>query len=95
MDYDYIQFTGHAIQRMFERNITDSDIVKVLESGKTIIGYPDDTPFPSYVILGFLNNEPIHVVAALDENAKTCYIITVYKPNPKVWDKSFKKKVVK
>ena len=39
-----IIFRIHAIQRMFLRGITDTDIRYVLENGETIEDYPDDTP---------------------------------------------------
>ena len=43
--------------------------------------YPDDTPYPSRLILGYDNNRPIHVVSAYDQNDDMEYIITVYEPD--------------
>jgi hypothetical protein len=62
---DQIKFTGHAVQRMFERRIQPSHIRTIVESGEVISDYPNDVPFPSCLILGFLEHRAIHVVAAL------------------------------
>jgi len=34
----------HALQRMFERGITEEDVHHVLETGEVIERYPDDRP---------------------------------------------------
>jgi hypothetical protein len=85
-----IMFTGHAIQRMFERRISKDEVVKIIKSGSKIIDYPDDKPFPSYLILGYLKKLPIHVVVAQPKNSKTIFVITVYIPDSSIWDSDFK-----
>ena len=45
-------FRIHAIQRMFERSVTRADVREVLATGEVIEQYPDDTPYPSRLILG-------------------------------------------
>ena len=45
-------FRVHAIQRMFERGITEKDIQVILKNGKTIKSYPDDMPYPSRLVPG-------------------------------------------
>ena len=40
-----IIFRVHALQRMFERRVTEEDIRHVLETGETIERYPDDKPY--------------------------------------------------
>jgi hypothetical protein len=42
-----IIYRQHAIQRMFERNISDSEVKAALKDGITIEDYPDDAPYPS------------------------------------------------
>ena len=42
-----------------------SDVRHVLQTGEVIEEYPDDTPFPSYLILGFVGDRPFHVVVAV------------------------------
>jgi hypothetical protein len=90
MDCGEVKFTGHAIQRMFERSINVDDVLFVIGSGEVIAEYPEDTPFPSYLILGFIKSRPIHVVVAKDNQGKFCHIITAYPPDPAQWTADFK-----
>ncbi|MFQ5954886.1 MAG: DUF4258 domain-containing protein [Kiloniellales bacterium] len=66
MDCDRILFSGHAIRRMFERGLRVSDVAAVLRHGEVIDVYPEDTPFPSRLMLGFVGSRAIHVVVAAD-----------------------------
>jgi hypothetical protein len=77
---------------MFSRSISKREVVLVLESGKDVAEYPDDHPFPSKLILGFVENRPIHVVVAYDKNEKTCILITAYVPDLEIWDSDYKKR---
>ncbi len=87
-----VVFTGHAISRIFERAINKNTVTQVLESGEIIVEYPEDKPFPSYLLLGFIDGKPFHVVVAVEIKQKICYIVTVYEPAPLYWDESFKKR---
>lgn len=84
-------FRVHAIQMMFERSISRDDVRHVVENGEVIREYPDDTPFPSRLILGWREKRPLHVVAADDGDDQTI-IITAYEPDPAIWEPDFKKK---
>ncbi len=86
-----IQFRFHALKRMFEREISELDVIHILSSGKNIEEYPSDTPYPSCLKLGFSNHRPIHVVAANTEENITI-IITVYEPDLKRWEQCFEKR---
>jgi len=85
-----VKFSGHALRRMFEREINVDDVLDVIASGEDIAEYPEDTPFPSYLILGFVRSHPIHVVVARDKMSETCHIITAYPPDPSQWSADFK-----
>lgn len=84
-------YRKHAIIRMFERGIRDQDIRSVLYSGEIISDYPNDAPYPSRLILGWIDGNPIHVLTAETENDQTI-IITAYRPDPKLWESDFKRK---
>jgi len=92
MSYDKLVFRVHAVQRMFERNISREDVRAVLATGEVIRGYPDDTPYPSYLILGWRGERPLHVVAADNHAARETIIITVYQPDPDQWEPDFRSK---
>ncbi len=84
-------FRKHALQRMFQRSIAVEDVRAVLANGKTIIDYPDDQPYPSRLMLGWHGARPIHVVAADTEDGETI-LITVYEPDPALWEPGFERK---
>ena len=84
-------FRVHAIQKMFERNISRDDVRHVVENGEIIREYPEDTPFSSRLILGWLQKRPLHIVVADDDDDQTI-IITAYEPDTAIWESDFKKK---
>ena len=57
-----IALTKHAIERLVERSITISDVVRGIETGEIIKKYEDDKPLPSCLILGHtVNDSYIHI----------------------------------
>ncbi len=87
------KFTGHAVRKMFARAISREEVLGVLANGEAIAEYPDDRPHPSKLILGRSGDRPLHVVAALDGERATCYIVTVYEPDPSQWDAEFRRRL--
>ncbi|MHC4854969.1 MAG: DUF4258 domain-containing protein [Planctomycetota bacterium] len=90
MTYKRIIFSGHAIRQMFTRAISKDDVLAVVRDGEVIIDYPDDKPYPSSLMLGFVKNDPLHVVFAMDEGSKTGIIVTAYVPDSELWTADFK-----
>ena len=88
MKYKNLYFSGHATIQMFKRGIQVVDIELVLKSGKIIKEYPEDKPYPSFLILAIVNKRPLHVVASVDF-VGNCFVITAYEPDKKLWDKNF------
>jgi len=86
--YTKLHFSGHAVIQMFKRGILVEEIEAVLQTGRVIKEYPEDLPFPSFLMLGFSANRPLHVVASTDKSGN-CYIITTYEPDITLWDKDF------
>lgn len=80
----------HAIKRMFSRGISADDVYHVLMRGEVIETYPDDTPHPSRLILGWRNKRPIHIVVADNTVDKEIIVITVYEPDPQQWEQNFR-----
>jgi hypothetical protein len=44
MTYNRLIFLVHAIQRMFQRQISEEDIRHVLTTGEIVESYPGDNP---------------------------------------------------
>ncbi|RKY09012.1 MAG: DUF4258 domain-containing protein [Planctomycetota bacterium] len=90
MDYKRVIFSGHAIRQMFSRAISKDDVLVVIRDGEVITDYPDDKPYPSCLILGFVKNSPIHVVFTFDRETKIGIVITAYIPDLRLWTENFK-----
>jgi hypothetical protein len=84
-------FSDHAVNQMFKRDISIVNVQTIINSGIIINDYPNDIPFPSCLMLGYLSHRPIHIVIGI--NQKDCVIITAYEPDPHLWDKDFKIKI--
>ncbi len=78
---------------MFERKITAEEVRCALETGEVIEEYPDDTPYPSRLILGCYRGRIVHVVAANNPTDGEIIIITVYEPDPPEWDPDCRKRI--
>ena len=85
-----IQWQRHALERIFQRGIARKDVFEVLKNGEVIEEYPDDKPWPAVLFLGWINNQPLHVVAAYSRKLKTIAIITVYEPSLDYFENDFR-----
>jgi len=87
-------YREHAIQRMFERDIFETDVENTIKNGEIIEEYIDDKPYPSFLVLG-LNNKPLHVVFARNNEENEIIIITAYYPDIAKWSDDYKKRIEK
>ncbi len=55
--------------------------------------YPNDTPYLSRLVPGWVENRPIHLVVADNEIGLETIVITVYQPNPSLWSADFRKRL--
>ena len=85
-------FSRHSVQKMFERKISKQNIRSILDNGEIIKEYPEDTPYPTALILGFIENRPLHLVTAFNKNEKFCIIVTVYEPDKDLWEDNFRRR---
>jgi hypothetical protein len=75
---------------MMERGISRDEVKQALLDGELIEEYPNDNPFPSGLILGFINEIPLHVVLGIDKETNYCYIITAYWPDLEYFESDYK-----
>ena len=92
MNCSSILFTRHAVQRMFERKLSRDGVKSIVLEGEIIQSYPNDKPFPSYLILGYHNRNALHVVVGKNEESSECIVVTVYRPNTEKWSDDFKRR---
>lgn len=88
-------FRVHAIQRMFQRGIRMEDVRHALAAGEAIEEYPDDTPYPSRLVLGWCGDRPLHLVIADNEESDEKIIVTVYEPDAGEWERDFRRRKIK
>lgn len=63
-------YSVHVVIQMFKRGLSEDDIVQILNTGVIIREYPEDKPYPSFLILGFRDRTPLHIVYAVNEVGK-------------------------
>lgn len=88
--YDNILFSGHALRRMFQRSITRDQVIDVIELGEVIADYPNDKPYPSKLILGFVDEIPVHVVFSENKETATGIVVTAYIPDTSLWGDDYR-----
>lgn len=84
-----ILFRIHAVQRMFEREISVRKVLSVVKTGVVIEDYSSEMPQPGRLQMGFQGKRPIHVVTSHDSETCVTTIVTVYIPDPDKWTKDF------
>lgn len=92
MVFDRLVFRVHAIQRMYERSVSEKEVRDVVATGETVEEYPGDLPYPSRLVLGWQGARPLHVVVADNVDGEENIVITVYEPDPNEWEADFKRR---
>jgi hypothetical protein len=98
---DHIQtkryrLTKHATIVRLERGITIAALQQALLHGEIIERYPDDQPYPSCLVLGWLTSgDPLHVVCSRGGIEPAFRIVTLYEPEDALWESDYKTRKVK
>lgn len=82
-------FRLHALSRMAQRGFEPDDVRYVIDNGTIIEQYSEDFPYPSCLVMSLVDGRPVHVVAALNDDDHETIIVTVYEPDPRIWDNGF------
>ena len=79
------------LARMQQRGILLNDVLQCILNGEIIEYYPTDYPYPSCLVLGFIDNiKALHVVCAMGED--NIWMITSYYPGKEEWTEDFRKR---
>ncbi len=98
---DHIQtkryrLTKHATIVRLERDITVAELEQALLHGEIIERYPDDQPYPSCLVLGWLTSgDPLHVVCSRGNIEPALRIVTLYEPEDALWESDCKTRKVR
>ena len=82
----------HCQKRMDIREILLDEIIETINYGELITKYEEDKPFPSNLILKFVNGRPLHVMVAQDPVSLQRILITAYWPDYNTWQPDFRNK---
>ena len=83
----------HSNMRLAERSIPREDVVASVEGCEIIEDYPSDRPLPSCLCLGKdRNGGAIHYVIAIDRAGHDIRFVTVYRPDPTMWEGGFRRR---
>lgn len=86
---DRIFYSWHARCEMEEEElgeILDQEVCEAVLAGEVIESYPNDVPYPSYLICGRTKRgRPLHAVCAYSNTEKLTIVITAYEPDPDKW----------
>ena len=84
-----ILYRVHALKQIFDRKISEHEVTEIITHGKVIEEYQDDTPYPSYLLLGEGNDRPLHVVMAYNNVDNEVIVITAYEHDVSKWESGF------
>ena len=76
-----IEYSLHGAERRVEQDYTRADVRAALRDGEVIERYEDTGRGPSYLLLHWIDNRPLHVVAAdKAKEEKTVVARALYDP---------------
>lgn len=85
------RLTQHATIVRLEREINIDQLEQVLLNGEIIEQYPDIQPYPSCLVLGWLESgDPLHVVCSRGDVEPALRIVTLYEPEDALWERDYK-----
>jgi hypothetical protein len=88
-----ILWSLHAVKKLRLEKLWKDPVEQALKNAILIEDYPEHgRPLPDCLLLGFIETDPIHVVAAIDETFDRIVIITVYRPDIKRWENDWKRR---
>jgi hypothetical protein len=88
-----IYYRVHAVQRMFERDVSPAKIRQALEFADVIEDYSGEMPEPSRLIMGVQGRRPFHVVTSEVPEGNEVTVVTVYLPDANKWKKGFRSRI--
>ena len=81
-----VRITDHAYEEANADQLKFDEIFFSAMHGEVLEQYQDDSPYPSILVYGqTFGFDPIHSVWAYNEKKRWAVLITVYRPDPRLW----------
>ncbi|MGH9066882.1 MAG: DUF4258 domain-containing protein [Acidimicrobiales bacterium] len=88
MAHSRLLFSEHALDRLLDWDVSETQVEAVLADGQTVEEYEDG----ARLVLGWSGPRPFHVVVA-DRASGTSIVVTLYEPDPSRWDAAFRERI--
>ena len=82
-------FTRHARKRILERGIRIDEVHDATDAPTVVEEYPDDEPYPSRLVMGWVGGRQLHLVLAGPTVAGDTIVVTLYEPDLGRWEPGF------
>lgn len=82
----------HAYSRMFGDGVDPESVARAVKSGEIVEEYAEERPFPQYLLLHIEQEKALHLIVGNDEQNGICYVMTVYRPDRRLWNDDFKRR---
>lgn len=90
------RLTRHATIVRLERGIAIGAIEQALLNSEIVERYPQDRPYPSCLVLGWLaSGDPLHIVCSRGDIEPALRIVTLYEPDDTLWENDYKTRKVR
>ncbi len=88
-------WTYHATMRLRKRGISRQMVVESVDTYEVIESYAQSKAsryLPSCLVRAEYHGEPFHALFALDRESNYVRVITVYYPDPQIWEEGFRRR---
>lgn len=92
-DRGAVRWTAHVLKRLLQRGISQTDVIQAIQSGEIIEQYPDDYPYPSYLLLG-ADAAGVSLHVCCGRGPDELWVITAYRPDADKWESDLKSRRV-
>ena len=86
-----ILWSLHAVKKLREEGLKKTLVEVSLKACDLVEDYQTEgRPLPDCLVLGFIGDEPVHIVVAIDADFDRILLVTVYRPLTERWEDGWK-----
>lgn len=90
-DNEKILWSVHVVKKLRIERLRKTRVEESLKTCELIEDYSQEgRPLPDCLVLGFIDEEPVHIVIAIDVDFDRILIVTVYRPMKERWENDWK-----